>query len=131
MKNLLYLLIFISFSSFSQDYGNNQDVGKLCAAIQANNFTTDSAADNALDQILAVIGASKNFVLQPCSNINNALATSFNGIRYIFYDRDFMNTLNEGNDEGNLFILAHEVGHHINGHTVDWLLYETANKTTL
>ena len=131
MKNLLYLLIFISYSSFSQDYGNNQDVGKLCAAIQANNFTTDSAADNALDQILAVIGASKNFVLQPCSNINNALATSFNGIRYIFYDRDFMNTLNEGNDEGNLFILAHEVGHHINGHTVDWLLYETANKTTL
>ncbi|MDB0069619.1 tetratricopeptide repeat protein, partial [Flavobacteriaceae bacterium] len=117
--------------SFSQDYGNNQDVGKLCAAIQANNFTTDSEADNALDQILGVIGASKNFVLQPCSNINNALATSFNGIRYIFYDRDFMNTLNEGNDEGNLFILAHEVGHHINGHTVDWLLYDTASKSTL
>tara|TARA_B100000787_G_scaffold140509_1_gene109511 strand:- start:15 stop:2387 length:2373 start_codon:yes stop_codon:yes gene_type:complete len=131
MKKIIYLLIFISYSSFSQDYGNNQDVGKLCAAIQANNFTTDSAADNALEQILEVIGASKNFVLQPCSNINNALATSFNGIRYIFYDRDFMNTLNEGNDEGNLFILAHEVGHHINGHTVDWLLHETANKTTL
>jgi len=41
MKKIIYLLIFISYSSFSQDYGNNQDVGKLCAAIQANNFTTE------------------------------------------------------------------------------------------
>ncbi|MGA0246693.1 MAG: M48 family metalloprotease [Schleiferiaceae bacterium] len=34
-----------------------------------------------------------------------------------------MNTLNYGNNWGNLFILAHEVGHHINGHSLDLVLY--------
>lgn len=27
------------------------------------------------------------------------------------------------NDWSNLFILAHEVGHHINGHSIDIILY--------
>ena len=88
-----------------------------------NNFSSDYEAEKALDQILNVIGASKRFVLQPCDNINNAVATSYKGIRYILYDRDFMYSLHNGNNWGNLFILAHEVGHHINGHSVDIVLY--------
>jgi len=131
MKNLLYLLIFISFSSFSQDYGNNQDAVKLCNALNGNNFSSDSSADSALDKILGVIGASKRFVLRPCDNIPNAAAISFNGIRYIYYNREFMSTINNGENWGNLFILAHEVGHHINGHSVDALLYKTAGNKTL
>ena len=130
MYKLLYLLIFISYSSFSQDYGNNEAAAKLCTAIQSNSFSSDKSADNALDRILSVIGASKNFVLQPCDNINNAIALSVNGVRYIFYDKKFMNSLNEGSDWGNLFILAHEVGHHINGHSVD-LLLKSASKRSL
>ena len=130
MKKLLYLLIFISYSSFSQDYGNNEDAAKLCTAIQSNSFSSDKSADNALDRILSVIGASKNFVLQPCDNINNAIAISVNGVRYILYDKKFMNSLNRGSDWGNLFILAHEVGHHINGHSVDVLL-KSASKRSL
>ena len=62
-------------------------------------------------------------MLQPCDNINNAVATSFKGIRYILYDRDFMDSLDNGSNWGNLFILAHEVGHHINGHSLDLVLY--------
>ena len=35
-----------------------------------------------------------------------------------------MNIISENtNDWSNLFILAHEVGHHINGHSIDILLY--------
>jgi tetratricopeptide (TPR) repeat protein len=125
MKKLLFV-IFISFLpsiGYSQDYGNNSDALKLCSVLQSNSFASNSAADDALKRILGTIGASKRFVLQPCSNIANAKATSYKGIRYILYDPDFMNTLNYGNDWGNLFILAHEVGHHINGHTLDWVLY--------
>ena len=48
------------------------------------------AADSALDDILNVIGASKRFVLQECSNINNAVALTMNGVRYIMYDPEFM-----------------------------------------
>ena len=133
MKKLLYLLLFVSYSSYSQDYGNNADALKLCSALQTNNFGTDVEAENALDKILNVIGASKRFVLQPCDNINNAVATSYKGIRYILYDKDFLNSLNYGNNWGNLFILAHEVGHHINGHSLDLVLYisETVEAKTL
>ena len=123
MKKLLLLLLFIPLVSFGQDYGNDSDALKLCTAIQTNSFISDSKADNALDRILSVIGASKRFVLQPCDNINNAVATSYKGIRYILYDKDFMDSLDSGDNWSNLFILAHEVGHHINGHSLDILLY--------
>ena len=84
---------------------------------------SDSEAENALDKILNTIGASKNFVLTPCSEINNAAATSYKGIRYILYDKEFMQLINsKTNDWASLAILAHEVGHHINGHSVDVLL---------
>ena len=106
-----------------QDYGNHPDTLKLCTAVQTNNFISDVEAEKALDRILSVIGASKRFVLQPCDNINNAVATSYKGIRYILYDRDFMDSLDSGDNWTNLFILAHEVGHHINGHSLDLVLY--------
>jgi tetratricopeptide (TPR) repeat protein len=131
MKNTIYLFIFISLASYSQDYGNDIDAAKLCTSIQSNNFSSDRAADFALERILGVIGASKRFVLQPCDNINNAIATSFKGIRYILYDRDFMNSLDSGDNWGSLFILAHEVGHHINGHSLDILLLKSVESETL
>ena len=123
MKKLLFLLLFFPLVSFGQDYGNSADAIKLCSVLQTNNFGTDAEAERGLDRILSVIGASKRFVLQPCDNINNAVATSYKGIRYILYDRDFMDSLDSGDNWSNLFILAHEVGHHINGHSLDILLY--------
>jgi tetratricopeptide (TPR) repeat protein len=121
MKKLLFILaLLISFSSFGQ---NNKDALRLCSVLQTNSFSSNSVAEDALERILGTIGASKRFVLQPCHSINNAVATAYKGIRYILYDPDFMNTLNYGNNWGNLFILAHEVGHHINGHSLDLVLY--------
>ena len=80
----------------------------LCMAIQANSFTSNTEAENALDRILDVIGASKNFVLTPCNKISNAVATAYKGTRYILYDRDFMNLISKNtNDWSNLFIFAH------------------------
>ena len=114
----------VSFEAFEK-YGNNTDAIELCKVLQKNNFGTDTEAERGLDRILSVIGASKRFVLQPCANINNAVAASYKGIRYIFYDRDFMSSVNSGNNWENLFILAHEVGHHINGHSLDLVLYTT------
>ena len=119
MKKLL-LCFIISFLSF----GQTKDELDLCMAIQGNNFSTNAAADNALNRILNTIGASKNFVLTPCDKISNAVATAYKGTRYILYDRDFMKSISRGsNDWSSLFILAHEVGHHINGHSIDILLY--------
>lgn len=131
---LISLILYFGLSKLSaQDYGNKVDPLKLCIAIQANNFISDAEAENALDRILSVIGASKRFVLQPCENIDNAVAVSYKGVRYILYDKEFMNSVSSGNNWSNLFILAHEVGHHINGHSLDLLLYatETVEAATL
>ena len=134
MKNLLFIFGFLfSFVSFSQslDYNNSFESINICTAIQGNNFASERAADSALDDILNVIGASKRFVLQECSNINNAVALTMNGVRYIMYDPEFMTSLSYGDEWSNKFILAHEVGHHINGHTVDVLAANSSNKVSL
>tara|TARA_R110002124_G_C8923000_1_gene511369 strand:+ start:154 stop:1800 length:1647 start_codon:yes stop_codon:yes gene_type:complete len=134
MKNLLFIFGFLfSFVSYSQslDYNNSFESINICTAIQGNNFASERAADSALDDILNVIGASKRFVLKECSNINNAVALTMNGVRYIMYDPEFMTSLSYGDEWSNKFILAHEVGHHINGHTVDVLAANSSNKVSL
>lgn len=109
---------------FAQDYGNNAETLKLCTTLQTNSFSSNLDADSALDRILDVVGLSKNFVLAPCSDINNAVAVSFKGVRYILYDPEFMSMLSRNTSNWtNLFILAHEVGHHVNGHSLDLVLY--------
>ena len=124
MKKLILLLLFIPIVSFGQK-SNDADALKLCVALQSNNFTTDAEAEDAVNKILSVIGASQKPILQACSNINNAVAAVYKGQRYILYDRDFMNSLSAGSNKywSNMFILAHEVGHHINGHSLDIILY--------
>ena len=124
-KFLIILFIFIG-SINAQSYDDASEASKLCLLAQGsigNNFTNDTDADISLEKILSVIGASKRFILQPCSDINNAVATSYKGLRYILYDKSFMSTIaNNSTAWSQLFILAHEVGHHINGHSIDILL---------
>jgi Zn-dependent peptidase ImmA (M78 family) len=127
MKKLLLLTLFVFISSINaQSYDDASEASELCLLSQGSiddNFINDKDAEVALDKILSVIGASKRFILQPCSDINNAVATSYKGLRYILYDKSFMSTIaNNSTSWSQLFILAHEVGHHINGHSIDILL---------
>ena len=119
MKRLFFILFVVSLS-----FGQTKEELELCLFAQTNSFSSDDEAENALERILDVIGASKNFVLTPCSEINNVIATSYKGIRYILYDKAFMRLINSNtNDWSSLTILAHEVGHHINGHALDLTMY--------
>ncbi len=124
MKKFICLILLIPFISLAQK-SNTSDALKLCAAMQSNSFTSDEDAVDAVDKIFTVIGASQKPILQACSNINNAVAAVYKGQRYILYDREFMNSLSNGTSKywTNMFILAHEVGHHINGHSLDIVLY--------
>ena len=121
-------MFLISFNVKSQELrsydDNTKDAEKLCK-ILGKSFVTETEAIESLDKILAVIGASRRFILKPCDNIDNAMAISLKGIRYIFYNQDFMKAINEktGSYWSNMSILAHEIGHHINGHTIDAILY--------
>ena len=76
-------------------------------------------------------GLKPNFILRPCNDINNALAATVNGQRFILYDPKFMSNLGQGNKYwSNLFILAHEVAHHLNNHTIDWILLKNNNTSS-
>ena len=124
MKNLLFLLMFpvLCFGQGGYYDENKSDVSKLCDFYRGNSFASNTSADNALDRILRVTGMSKRFVLYPCSNIDNCLATSYKGIRYILYDKYFMQEIaNNTGSWSKISILAHEVGHHVNGHSIDLL----------
>jgi tetratricopeptide (TPR) repeat protein len=126
MKNYFSLLLILPICLFSQendqyklDYKNSVKAAELCTKYKSNSFNSNIEADNALAKILSVVGASKRFVIVPCENINNALATIDDGIRYILYDPEFLNSISNNTKYwGNMSILAHEVGHHINGHTL-------------
>ena len=131
MKRLLIFLFFISFYGNSQQLKSftEKDLGKEICESFTMNFSSETEADDAIKKILSTIGASNRFVVQSCDNISNAGAITISGIRYIFYNKKFMNKLNSYTDYwSNMSILAHEVGHHINQHTVDVLISKDKRK---
>jgi len=114
--------------------GSVNDASELCEFYKGNNFATYKNADIALDKILDVTGMSKRFVLKECNDISNCVATAYKGIRYILYDRDFMDAIaSRTNSWSSMSILAHEIGHHVNGHSLDLIVYasEAAEAPTL
>jgi tetratricopeptide (TPR) repeat protein len=128
MKKLLFALLILPIFGFSQacQYGSSTDASELCDFFRGNNFTTNKNADIALNKILSVTGMSKRFVLKECNDISNCLATSYKGIRYILYDIEFMDAIaTNTNSWSSMSILAHEIGHHINGHSLDLIVYAT------
>ena len=127
MKNFVVVIILLQYGflfsqeddSYKLDYNNTRNAAELCTRYKSNGFISNAEADNALGKILSVVGASKRFIVAPCENINNALAMVDDGMRYILYDPEFINSISEtSNYWANMSILAHEVGHHINGHTL-------------
>lgn len=125
-----FLTVFVMFFSLGQkiwaqekqvfacSYGA-QNSSYNCINV-SSSINSDVEAIQIVDKILHPIGLKRNFVLISCSDINNALAiTSASGIRYIVYDKKFISTLKQlSSDWTNASILAHEIGHHLLGHTL-------------
>ena len=94
----------ICFEVFSQNgryYGDISEEALLCNILtkNENSYSDNSQAEKALSKIISVTGITKRFVLFQCDGIENCYAISFNGIKYIIYDSDFMNSINK--DSGN------------------------------
>lgn len=84
------------------------------------NFTSVSEAKEMIADIIEVIGLKPNFEVM-AANVDNAAAVVYQSKRYILYNPDFFNRLNAaaGNKWASISILAHEIGHHLNGHTLE------------
>ena len=83
-------------------------------------FTSVSDAKNMIADIIEVIGIKQNFEVL-AAKIDNAAAVTYRGKRFILYNPDFINRLDAaaGNKWASISILAHEIGHHLNGHTLE------------
>lgn len=72
-----------------------------------------------LKEIVSYTGIPLNFEIYE-ADINNAIATIIDNKRYILYDTKLLNFANNetGNYWSSISILAHEIGHHLSGHTL-------------
>jgi hypothetical protein len=141
MKKLLLLLLCVPLIGFGQTDNNN------CSSKRAYNMETAWAncyrkinsskeysnkyknADIAIEKIVSAVSIPNNFKLVECESIKNAAATIHNGKRYIIYDKDFLDRISERtNDFGKIFLLAHEIGHHINGDLISEVAYQKINE---
>ena len=72
-----------------------------------------------LSEIMSVIGLAPNFELKE-AKVQNVQASISHRKRYILYNPDFISWLNNTTNDkwAAITILAHEIGHHLNGHTI-------------
>jgi hypothetical protein len=82
-------------------------------------FQSSAFAREIIHNILNVVGLKPNFEIR-AANISNAAAVNYGGKRYILYDPTFMDKIQNAakTDWAGISILAHEIGHHLNGHTL-------------
>jgi hypothetical protein len=87
-------------------------------------FDSDNEADHALSKIMNLTGLPSNFVIK-AADVENASATIIctdktNCVRYIFYNQAFMRKIKSETKThyAEISILAHEIGHHLSGHTL-------------
>jgi hypothetical protein len=79
----------------------------------------DASAEQVIARILGVVGLKPNFEVR-AANVPNAAAVVIKGKRYILYNPKFITAINSasGTNWAGISIIAHEIGHHLNGHTL-------------
>lgn len=84
-------------------------------------YDSDPAAERVVQNIMSVIGLRSNFQMRASQTVPTAAAVILKSKRYILYNPKFMNDIvsASGNNWSAISILAHEIGHHLSGHTLD------------
>ncbi|KAA9327554.1 membrane-binding protein [Hymenobacter busanensis] len=79
-----------------------------------------SSQRDVLREITDVVGLKPRFELRATSDVENAAAVVYGGKRYLLYNPTFVAAVNRAGrtDWAGISILAHEMGHHLNGHTL-------------
>jgi len=142
--NLTLTLVLLCFTSsthgqnsrsiYACGYDENHVASEMCTHLQnmgvgfSDSHRKSTKAEQLVASILEPIGLPQTFVVSECDDIQNAIATTYEGERYIIFDPDFVNGYAHDYGDGlwmKKAILAHEIGHHLCGHTL------RGNKTLL
>ena len=125
-KNLTIFMIMVILSSvavgqkliaFDLSHGCSY-FGEIIAD-QVYSFSSSTEAREVVNRILDTIGLSSNFEVM-AANVPNAVALVQDSERLILYSENFISKIeiSTGTDWASVSILAHEIGHHLNGHTL-------------
>lgn len=101
-------------------YVDGMQGDSLCENERSYLADPNQEANEVLLKVVSVVGLRPNFTLESCNGIKNCIATiGTDRMRYIIYDKDFIHQLSDTSKTNWAFlsIFAHEVLHHLNGHT--------------
>ncbi len=125
MKNKIRLslltLLFCNatfFGTYAKTPGNTDDNTSI-ESIFKTGINSDKDTRAVIKAILSVIGLKANFEIKQ-ANVPNATAIIQKDKRYILYNPSFISSINNSvhTNWAAISILAHEIGHHLNGHTL-------------
>lgn len=123
---IIHLLVFFAFFSCAQPASEIIRFEKFACSYYGEEITGElssyegsSEAQQMISNILSVIGLKQNFDIR-AADVPNAAAVISKGRRLILYNPDFINAINNatGTNWSGISIMAHEIGHHLNGHTL-------------
>ncbi|MGI1671373.1 MAG: hypothetical protein K6L74_13760 [Neptuniibacter sp.] len=86
---------------------------------ELNNFSESNDASAIVRELLDISGLVPNFLVTP-ANVPNASAEVRGGERFIRYNPQFLAQakVNSGTNWSVYAVMAHEIGHHLQGHTI-------------
>lgn len=120
MKQAIFFSVFFTALAFMAPAhrvkANNVAPQKNCGD---SSLSSIPAPQQMLSDILLVMGLQSNFELKEAKVLNIEASVSKQK-RYIYYNPEFVSWLNQTTEDkwAVMTLIAHEVGHHLNGHTI-------------
>ena len=110
----VYSTVFFFSLLFFQSYANNHKLSFNDSAF------TEQVAKETAEHIVKYTGLSQNFQIVADKDIPTAIAYIRGKKRYVAYNPDFILRVKDKTqtDWGAISVLAHEIGHHLSGHTL-------------
>jgi len=120
MKMLL-LICGLSIFEFADAQRINQCGIIIPPKSTRSKFQSVYEARGYINNMLDSINWQENFTIQEQDGINNAYATIIRNQRYIIYDNNFLESLDDAANTkwASISVLAHEMGHHYRNHVID------------
>jgi hypothetical protein len=121
---LLVISILWVFASRAQNITDKEQtvIGSFTGSVAKTTdlpfFASSFDAEQIVASIMDVMGLESTFKIK-IANVPNVEAAMRHHERYILYNPEFVDNVNKvtKNKWASIFILAHEVGHHLEGHT--------------
>lgn len=128
VRQIIFIVIALFPAATYAQVGQSISLGSNCSYFgeklppSVATFDSDKEAEEVIRNIVSASGLVPNFEIR-VGGVPNAAAVILQGKRFIVYDQYFIKKLTDSAHTkwAAISVMAHEVGHHLNGHTLDGL----------